>query len=265
MARNAAMQRVCFILMCLACLAMLTGTQADCIVRLDINPATQLIFSGNSQASIMPSAFPVTVVDAGAGAPQIGLSGSMYLKAAGASTCPTTTEGWLAAAESMQLTTAPTGYYYKPLSVFPPTLPLEVMGVPLNISAMQLNMTLSSKGPAPATQDTPFRMSVNASITNGYVYSNSPLTGGAQLQKLAADNSLSSSKALLNTTAAKAGSAQNLNLVLPEFKLTFSSKTSGVVGGKPWSGSLTFSLTGGGSVGQVELGGGGGGGEKNGV
>lgn len=229
-----------------------SAADADCVVRLDINPATQLTFSGTSQASLMPSAFPVTVVDAGgAGAPKIGLSGSMYLRAAGVSTCPSTTEGWLAAADSLQLTTAPSGYYYKPLSVFPPTLPLEVMGVPLNISALQLNMTLNSKGPAPDTEATPFRMSVNATVTQGYVYSNTPLTGGPQLQPMAAVNSLSSSKALLNTTAPnKAGaksssSARMLNLVLPEFKLTFSSKSGGNVGGKPWTGTLTFSLTGG--------------------
>jgi hypothetical protein len=171
----------------------------------------------------------------------------MYLKAAG-STCPSTPEEWLAAAGSMQLTSAPSAFHYKPVSLFPPTLATEVMGVPLNISNLELNITLSSKGPAPAAQDSPFRMGVNATVTHGFIYSNSPLTGGAQLQALAAVNSISASKALLNLTQPKGGpaqgSAQQLNLVLPEFKLTFVSKTSGMAGSRPWSGQLTFSLTG---------------------
>lgn len=32
--------------------------------------------------------------------------------------------------------------------------------------------------------------------------------------------------------------------MLPEFQMNFVSRTSGVVGGRPWSGMLTFSLTG---------------------
>lgn len=240
-------QLASLICVCLALTCLVAVARADCLVRLDISQATQLTFSGTSQASIVPTAFPVDVVDAGSGPPKIGLTGSMYLKAAG-STCPSTPEEWLAAAGSMQLTSAPSAFHYKPVSLFPPTLATEVMGVPLNISNLELNITLSSKGPAPAAQDSPFRMGVNATVTHGFIYSNSPLTGGAQLQALAAVNSISASKALLNLTQPKGGpaqgSAQQLNLVLPEFKLTFVSKTSGMAGSRPWSGQLTFSLTG---------------------
>lgn len=231
----------------LALVSLFAVARSECVVRLDINPATQLTFAGTSQASIVPTPFPLQVLDVGSGPPKIGLSGSMYLKTVG-STCPSTAQEWLAAAETMQLTAAPSGFVYKPISMYPQLLASEVMGVPLNISGLELNMTLSSKGPAPATQDTPLRMGINANITHGFVYSNSPLTGGAQLQALTANSSISTSRALLNLTkpAGKQaqGSAQQLNLVLPEFRLAFVSKTSGVVGGKPWSGSLTFSLTG---------------------
>jgi hypothetical protein len=181
------------------------------------------------------------------------MSGSMYLKTAG-STCPTTADEWRKAAGSLQITAAPSGFVYKPIAMFPPLLATEVMSVPLNISALQLNMTLSSRGPAPAATDSPFRMAVNANVTHGFVFSDSPMTGGAQLQALSANNSISTSRALLNLTRPAGqrqaagpaqGSAQQLNIVLPEFSLTFNSKTSGMVGSRPWSGSLTFSLAGG--------------------
>jgi hypothetical protein len=176
----------------------------------------------------------------------------MYLKTG--STCPVTADEWRKAAGSLQITAAPSGFVYKPISMFPPLLATEVMSVPLNISALQLNMTLSSRGPAPAAKGSPFRMAVNANVTHGFVFSDSPMTGGAQLQALSANNSISTSRALLNLTRPAAqrqgagpahGSAQQLNIVLPEFKLTFNSKTSGMVGSRPWSGSLTFSLAGG--------------------
>lgn len=121
---------------------------SSCVVRLDISPATQLAFSGTSQASIIPSAFPVTVVEPpeGAAAPKIGLTGSMYLRTAAPGPCPSTAAEWLAAAGSLQLSTAPDAFLYKPLALFPPLLATEVMGLPLNISALQLNMSLAAKG-----------------------------------------------------------------------------------------------------------------------
>jgi hypothetical protein len=170
-----------------------------CVVRLDISPATQLAFSGTSLASIVPTAFPVELTDTDAGPPRIGLVGSMYLKTVD-STCPTTAQDWLKAAGSMQLTSAPSGFFYKPLLLFPPFIPATVVGVPLNLSHLSLNITLTSKGPVPASQDSPFRMNVNASIMHGYVYSNSPLTGGEQLQALTTNNRVSTSKALINLT-----------------------------------------------------------------
>jgi hypothetical protein len=252
-ARISRMQVANYVFGWLTFVSLLALASGECVVRLDISPATQLTFVGTSQASIVPTPFPAQLVETDAGPPKIGLSGSMYLKTAG-STCPTTAQEWLAAAASMQLTAAPSGFYYKPLSLFPPLLSTTVVGVPLNISNLELNMTLSSKGPAPATQDSPFRMNVNATVTHGYVYSNSPMTGGEQLQELASVASVSTSKALLNLTqpagaaaASKAdakGQPQQLNLLLPEFKLEFVSETSGVVGGRPWSGTFTFSLTG---------------------
>lgn len=72
----------------------------------------------------------------------------------------------------MELTSAPSGFYYKPLLLFPPLIPTTVVGVPLNLSHLALNMTLTSKGPAPASEDAPFRMNVKASIMHGCVYSN---------------------------------------------------------------------------------------------
>jgi hypothetical protein len=231
------------------CLALAAGAAGECLLRLDVSPASSLSFTGTSQASLVPGAFPVTVKDTGAGPPKIGLSGSMYLRTA-AEGCPKTAADWLAAAGSLQLTTAPSGYFYKPLTLFPPVLATAVLGsVPLNISALELNMTLSSSSPAPATQATPFSMDVNATVTHGYVYSNAPTTGGPSLQALSAVNSLSTSTALLNVTqpaglAAAALPAQQLNLVLQDFKVTFVSETSGTMDGRPWTGSLTFSLSG---------------------
>lgn len=251
--------RGCKAALCISWLVAITlglaaGAQGECLTRLDIRD-TKLTFSGTSAVSLVPGAFPLQVQDVGdQGPPQIGLQGSMYLRTPGP--CPKTAAEWLEAADSMQLTAAPSGFVSKPISMFPALLPTEVMGVPLNVSGLELNLTLTSRGPAPASQDSPFRMGINANITHGYVYSNSPLTGGASLQPLAANNSISTSRALLNLTrpagaaaaAARASSAQQLNLVLPEFKLTFNSQSSGVgAGGRPWTGSLTFSLTGAGS------------------
>lgn len=250
---------LCISLLVAITLGLAEGAQGECLTRLDISRDSKLTFSGTSAVSLFPGAFPLQVQDVGdQGPPQIGLQGSMYLRTPGS--CPKTAAEWLEAAGSMQLTAAPSGFVSKPISMFPALLPTEVMGVPLNISGLELNLTLTSRGPAPASQDRPFRMGINANITHGYVYSNSPLTGGASLQPLAANNSISTSRALLNLTrpagaaAAAAGkkagasSAQQLNLVLPEFKLTFNSQSSGVgAGGRPWTGSLTFSLTGAGS------------------
>jgi hypothetical protein len=153
------------------------------------------------------------------------------------------------------LTSAPSGYHYKPLAVSPPLLPLSVLGVPLNMSALELNMTLRSSSAgnskAAAGNGEPLSFGVNASVLHGHIYSNTPLTGGPQLQPLGPAVSVSTTPARLNLTApgggspaGSAGSAQQLIIVLPEFKVTFEGKTYGVAGGKPWSGSLTFSLSG---------------------
>jgi hypothetical protein len=248
---------LCIALLVVVTLSLAAGAQGECLTRLDISRDSKLTFSGTSAVSLVPGAFPLQVQDVGGqGPPEIGLQGSMYLRTPGP--CTKTAAEWLEAAGSMQLTAAPSGFVSKPISMFPALLPTEVMGVPLNISGLELNLTLSSRGPAPAAQDSPFRMGVSANVTHGYVYSNSPLTGGAALQPLAANTnaSISTSRALLNLTrpaagagkkagTAAGGSAQQLNLVLPEFKLTFNSQSSGVgAGGRPWTGSLTFSLTG---------------------
>lgn len=244
---------LCISLLVSITLGLAAGAQGECLTRLDISRDSKLTFSGTSAMSLVPGSFPLQVQDVGPdqSPPQIGLQGSMFLRTPGP--CPKTAAEWLEAAGSMQLTAAPSGFVSKPISMFPALLPTEFMGVPLNISGLELNMTLTSRaGPArPVLQDSPFRMGINANITHGYVYSNSPLTGGASLQPLAANNSISTSRALLNLTrpagaaARGASSAQQLNLVLPEFKLTFNSQSSGVgVGGRPWTGSLTFSLTG---------------------
>lgn len=143
------------------------------------------------------------------------------------------------------------GFLLQASAAVPPLIPTTVVGVPLNLSHLALNMTLTSKGPEPASEDVPFRMNVKASTMHGYVYSNSPLTGGEQLQALTTNDSASTSKALFNLTRHEgaAGSPagqqpQQLNLMLPEFQMNFVSRTSGVVGGRPWSGILTFSITG---------------------
>lgn len=238
---------------------------ADCLVKLEVSPS-RLAFAGESAASVMPGAgFPVAVAGGKDDAPvAISLAGAMWLRVGGAAACPTSQAGWrdaLAqahAAGGLTLTSGASGYHYAPLALSPPTLPLAVMGVPLNMSAMQFNVTMrssASSGGAAAPRagpggSVPLALDVNATVAQGYVYSNTPLTGGPQLQPMGQSNSLSTASGSINVTGAAAGSGKAgsgpslLTLSLQDLNLTFVGKTYGVAGGKPWSGSLTFSLAG---------------------
>eukprot|EP00878_Enallax_costatus_P017086 GHUV01017939.1.p1 GENE.GHUV01017939.1~~GHUV01017939.1.p1 ORF type:complete len:398 (+),score=66.01 GHUV01017939.1:141-1334(+) len=227
----------------LACLffACIVSSSAECRLRLDIDTnSTVLDFTGVSAASLVPGpGFPVDLKD-----PEntrIGLSGPMYLNLPSASKCPQDLQGWLAAASGSIITSAPSPFYYKPLTFYPESIQLEVMGVPLNVSSLALNLSIS--GSAASGAANPVKLGVNATITDGYVFSDTVLTGGPQLQQLTGiPPSASSSNA--NFGIVKQGSSSYLSITLPNFNISFVGKTSGVMGGKPWSGSLSFSFSG---------------------
>lgn len=222
-------------------LALVVSISGECRLRFDIDTnSTGLEFSGVSVASLVPgSGFPVNLKD-----PEntkIGLSGPMYLNLPPTSKCPQDLQGWLAAAKALSITSAPSPYHYKPLHLFPESLQLEVMGVPLNVSSLALNLSLSGSPASGAAN--PVKLGVNATITEGYVFSDTVLTGGPQLQQLTGvPPSISSSNAAL--AISKQGSSNILSITLPNFNISFLGKTSGMMGGKPWSGSLSFSFSG---------------------
>lgn len=135
--------------------------------------------------------------------------------------------------------------------VTPDSMQLQVTGLPLNITDLQINMTLSGSGPADAAGALP--LSVDADVLGGRVFSDTPLTGGPQLQALPRQSSRSTASALLllsragsssSSAAAAAPAPAQLTLQLQRLNLTFVSRTSGSVAGRPWTGSLTFSLSG---------------------
>lgn len=227
----------------LACLfaAFLVSASADCRLRLDIDTnSTVLDFTGVSSASLVPGpGFPVGLKDSEN--TRIGLSGPMYLDLPSTSKCPQDLQGWLAASSGVIITSAPSPFFYKPLTLYPESLQLEVMGVPLNVSSLALNLTIS--GSAASGSANPVKLGVNAAITDGYVFSDTVLTGGPQLQHLSGiPPSASSSNA--NFAITKQGTSNHLSITLPNFNISFVGKTSGVMSGKPWSGSLAFSFSG---------------------
>lgn len=165
----------------------------------------------------------------------------MFLNLPSASKCPQDLQGWLAAAKALSITSAPSPFHYKPLHLFPESLQLEVMGVPLNLSSLALNVTLSGNAASGAAN--PVKLGVNATITDGYAFSDTILTGGPQLQRfVGVPPSVSSSNA--NLAIIKQGSTNSLSITLSNFNVSFVGKTSGVMGGKPWTGSLIFSFSG---------------------
>jgi hypothetical protein len=219
------------------------GAHGACLVRLDITNSS-LAFSGTSAASLVPgSGFPVTIKD---DSMTIGLEGPMYFSLSGTEVCPTTTAGFQQAAASMSLMSAPSGYIYKSVVLYPPVLPAGVMGLPLNISNLAFNLTITAAAPAPAARSSTgaIPVTVSSHILEGYVYSNSPLTGGAQLQPIA-DNIISTTKGTAELSLQKNDIGSSiLTLTVPDFSMNFLSETAGIVSGKAWNGSLKYSFSG---------------------
>eukprot|EP00775_Hariotina_reticulata_P001880 gene1880-2215_t len=147
----------------------------------------------------------------------------------------------------MILTSAPSGYTYKPVVMYPANLHAGVMGLPLNVSNLAFNLTITAAAAAAGPSTGAVAVTVHSHILEGYVYSNTPLTGGAQLQPIA-DNitSTTSGTAELSLQKNSIGSS-TLTLVVPDFSMNFISVTAGVVGaGKSgsWRSSGTVAVDG---------------------
>jgi hypothetical protein len=215
----------------------------SCLIRLEIG-SSSLAFDGASAASLMPGSFPVAPIDVDT---RYSLVGAMWAQIPGSSCPPPNQQAWAKAiaAGPITITSAPSPYHYKPLEVSP-DLQLAVMGLPLNISSLSLNVTLTSKPGATAAA---LPLTVAATIADGYVFSDTVMTGGPQLQQMASERSNSAATASLSVTTQPsqqqgAKSTPYLNITIPDFNVTFVGKTAGSVGGRPWNGSLTFSLAG---------------------
>jgi hypothetical protein len=191
----------------------------------------------------MPGAFTVAPIDVDT---RYNLVGAMWAQIPGNSCPPPNQQAWAKAiaAGPITITSAPSPYHYKPLEVSP-DLQLAVMGLPLNMSSLSLNVTLTSKPGATAAT---VPLTVAAVIADGHVFSDTVMTGGPQLQQMANERSSSAATASLSVTTppAQPGAKPTsyLNVTIPDFNVTFVSKTTGSVGGRPWNGSLTFTLAG---------------------
>jgi hypothetical protein len=236
----ATMARIQVLLVLFGCLLAALPAADSCLIRLEIG-SSSLAFSGASAASLMPGAFPVAPIDVDT---RYSLVGAMWARIPGSSCPPANQQAWAKAiaAGPITITSAPSPYHYKPLEVSP-DLQLAVMGLPLNMSSLSLNVTLTSKPGATAAA---LPLTVAAVIADGYVFSDTVMTGGPQLQQMAPERSSSAATASLSVTPPPPGQQQGafLNITIPDFNVTFVGKTAGNVGGRPWNGSLTFSLAG---------------------
>jgi len=100
------------------------------------------------------------------------------------------------------------------------------MGLPLNISNLAFNLTITAAAAAaapaagrPLAGATP--VTVHSHILEGYVYSNTPRTGGAQLQPLA-DNITSTTSGIAELFLQKNDVGSSiLTLSVPDFSMHF--------------------------------------------
>lgn len=165
----------------------------------------------------------------------IGLAGAMFASAPAA--CPTDAAGWraLAAGGDLQVASAPSAFFYQPLEVFPRMIYANVFRVPLNISDLAVNLTL---GPPPP--GAPGNVSVSAQVTQGFVFSNTSITGGPQLTPFNITRQYAGAAAV--EFAEKTDGGQRwLYLTLPDFEMDFGSATSSAFRG---SGSMDFGFRG---------------------
>jgi hypothetical protein len=236
------MTRIKMLVVLVVCFIGSISLADSCLIRLEIG-SSSLAFNGASAASLMPGAFPVAPIDVDT---RYSLVGAMWAQIPGNSCPPPNQQAWAQAiaAGPITITSAPSPYHYKPLEVSP-DLQLAVMGLPLNMSSLSLNVTLTSNPGATAAA---LPLTVAAMIADGHVFSDTVMTGGPQLQQMANERSTSSATASLSVTTppgqAGAKSTAYLNVTIPDFNVKFVTKTTGSVGGRPWSGSLTFTLAG---------------------
>jgi ABC-type multidrug transport system ATPase subunit len=162
--------------------------------------------------------------------------------------CPTDAEGWRAALPRLRLASGPSAYAFEPLRLSPPSLYLSVFGVPLNISGLEYNLTLSGaealSSPPPPRPPADNALSVSATQLGAYVFSNTTLTGGAKLDPMGGEKTAALTRAVkvevmegeeggdATAAAATTGSSSSASpsvvvLTIPGFNLTFASNTSG--------------------------------------
>jgi hypothetical protein len=174
----------------------------------------------------------------------LGFRGAMFASAPGAPECPPGATGWAALAGApggLQLTSAPSPYDFSPLELIPEMLYANIFKVPLNISRFALNVTLGPAGPAPGgAPPGAVSLPVAAAVADGYVFSNSSVTGGAQLNPfVGVPPYAGATEGVFSEVDADGG--RWVVLTLPNFTVNFNSKTSGQFKG---DGTLDFSFSG---------------------
>jgi ABC-type multidrug transport system ATPase subunit len=184
--------------------------------------------------------------------------------------CPTDASEWRAALPRLRLASGPSAYAFEPLRLSPPSLYLSVFGVPLNITGLEYNLTLSG-APIPAAAGAassrsppppPGTLAVSATQLGAYVFSNTTLTGGAKLDPMGGEKATGFTRAVRfeiddggggtggskNATAAAATASQSsppsIVLTIPGLNLTFASNTSGSSVAGEGYGTLRTTLTG---------------------
>jgi ABC-type multidrug transport system ATPase subunit len=233
--------------------------EEDCsppLLRFDVDSAlSSFSFSGQSAYSKVgngKTSFPVTQKPAVPLTLQGALWGGLVSGGAGASSAcpPPTAEAWRAALPRLRLASGPSPYAFEPLRLTPSQLYLSVFGVPLNISGLEYNLTLTGGGKGGAgaggAGDEAGILAVSATQLAAYVFSNTSLTGGAKLDPMGGekftgftrpvkvelvedDGAAAAAKKNKNKTVAatSASSLPSIVLTIPGFNLTFASNTSG--------------------------------------
>jgi hypothetical protein len=173
----------------------------------------------------------------------IGFRGAMFASAPAAAACPADAAGWaaLAAGGGLTITSAPGPYEFSPLQLVPEVLYANIFKVPLNITRFAVNVTLGPSGAPPTGAPAGAAgLPVAAAVADGYVFSNSSVTGGPQLNPFVGVPPYSGA-AEGRFTEADADGGRWVLLTLPNLTFSFNSKTSGQFKG---DGTLDFSFSG---------------------
>ena len=165
----------------------------------------------------------------------VGLRGAMFASAPRAAACPATAAGW-AALGGLTFASAPSPFVFAPLGVVPDPLLANIMKLPLNLSRLEVNLTLGPTAGAGSGGRTPVR----ADIVRGFVFSNTSVTGGPRLSPMRTNGPFEGAAGAPRAEERTVDGERWLYLTWPDFSMDFGSKTDA---GEQFKGSGTFDFS----------------------